>query len=79
MGSPCDADHRDFPALAHWGLVATEEFQATFPGTTLTTSEWVSWEIMYLDVFTFIVVVIALVLGVVGLYVGSMLKRPAKS
>jgi len=30
-------------------------------------------------VFTFIVVVIALVLGVVGLYVGSMLKRPAKS
>ena len=69
----------NFPALAHWGLVATEEFQATFPGTTLTTSEWVSWEMMYLDVFTFIVVVIALVLGVVGLYVGSMLKRPAKS
>ena len=68
----------NFPALAHWGLMAEEAYQGQY-GTTLTTSEWVSWEMMYLDVFTFIVVVIALVLGVVGLYVGSMLKRPAKS
>ena len=69
----------NFPALAHWGLKATEEFQAAYPGTTLTTSEWVSWEMMYLDVFTFIVVVIALALGFIGLYIGSMLKRPAKT
>jgi len=69
----------NFPALAHWGPMATEEYQAAYPGTTLSTSEWVNWEMMYLDVFTFIVAVMALVLGFIGLYVGSMLRKPKKS
>lgn len=66
-------------ALANWGLKTTEEFQAANPGTTLSTVEWVNWEMMYLDIFMFIVVVMALVLGLVGLYVGSMLRRSVKS
>ena len=66
-------------ALISWGLKATEEFQAVNPGTSLSTAEWVNWEMMYLDIFMFIVVVIALVLGSIGLYIGSLLRRPAKN
>lgn len=66
-------------AITDWGPTVKEEYEAAYPGTTLSTSEWVNWEMMYLDVFTFIVVVMALVLGFIGLYVGSMLRRPVKS
>ncbi|MDH5375303.1 MAG: hypothetical protein OEW95_05755 [Candidatus Bathyarchaeota archaeon] len=65
--------------LAHWGLASEEEFKASYPDTTLSTAEWTNWEMMYLDSFMFLIVVISLVLGFVGLYVGSMLRRPAKS
>jgi hypothetical protein len=66
------------PTQAHWGLFAEEAYQGQY-GTTLSTIEWVHWEIMYLDIFVFLFVVVALVLGLIGLYAGSMLKRPAKS
>jgi len=67
--------------LAHWGLMAEEEFELMFPGAAepSTAAEWVSYEMMYNASFMFFVVAIALVLGFIGLYVGSMLKRPAKS
>jgi len=65
--------------LADWGPKAKEEYLAANPGTTLSTSEWVTWEMMYLDVFMFLVVGMALVLGFIGLYVGSMLRKPVKS
>jgi len=66
-------------AVADWGPMAKEEYLAENPGATLSTSEWVTWEYMSLDMFTFLMVGMALVLGFVGLYVGSMLRRPAKS
>lgn len=69
----------NLPALADWGTKAKEEFQAANPGKTLSTSEWLTWEYMYLDVFTFLMVGMTLVLGAIGLYVGSMLRKPAKS
>ena len=62
--------------LADWGPMAKEEYQAANPGTTLSTSEWVNWEMMYLDVFMFLCVVMALVLGFIGLCIGSMLRKP---
>jgi len=67
--------------LAHWGLMAEEEFRLMFPGATepSTAAEWVSYEMMYNASFMFLVVAIVLVLGFIGLYVGSMLRRPAKS
>jgi len=65
--------------LADWGPVAKEEYQAAYPGTTLSTSEWVTWEMMYLDIFTCVMVVVVLVLGFIGLYIGSMLRKPVKS
>jgi hypothetical protein len=65
-------------SVAHWGQMAEEAYQGQY-GTTLSTLEWVHWEFMYLDVFGFIFVGMALVLGLIGLYVGSMLRKPKKS
>jgi len=64
---------------ADWGQSVKEEFLAKYPGTTLSTSEWVTWNFMFLDLFTCIMVGIALVLGFIGLYIGSMLRKPKKS
>lgn len=66
-------------SLAHWGLSVEEEYLAANPGTTLSTSEWVTVEMMYQDLTMFLTVVVALVLGFIGLYVGSMLRKPKKS
>ena len=66
-------------AVADWGLSVKEEYLAMNPGATLSTSEWVTWEYMSLDMFTFLMVCVALVSGFIGLYIGSMLRRPAKS
>jgi len=65
-------------SLADWGPKAKEEYLAANPGATLSTSEWVVWEMMTLDMFMFLVVGMALVLGFIGLYVGSMLRKPVK-
>jgi len=65
--------------VTDWGPMAKEEYLAANPGATLSTSEWVNWEEMYLDIFMFSVVGVALVFGFIGLYVGSMLRRPLKS
>lgn len=65
--------------IADWGLSVKEEVLAADPGATLSTSEWVTWEYMYIDMFAFLLVVMGLVLGFIGLYVGSMLRKPVKS
>ena len=62
--------------IADWGAMAKEEFLAGNPGTTLSTAEWVNWEMMYMDAFMFLLVALALVLSFVGLYVGSALRKP---
>jgi hypothetical protein len=64
---------------ADWGPIAKEEYLAAHPGATLSTAEWLTWEMMTLDSFMFLIVVIALVLGFIGLYVGSILRKPSKS
>jgi len=66
-------------SIADYGLLIKEEYLAANPGATLSTSEWVTWEYMYLDMFTFLMVGFSLVLGFVGLYIGSMLRKPKKS
>jgi len=65
--------------LADWGLKTKEEYLAMYPGAILSTGELVAWEMMSLDAFMFFVVGLALVFGFIGLYVGSMLRRPGKS
>jgi len=66
-------------SIADYGLSVKEVYLAANPGATLSTSEWVTWEYMYLDSFTFLMVGMALVLGFIGLYIGSMLRKPKKS
>jgi len=66
-------------SIADWGLSVKEDYLAKYPGTTLSTSEWVTWEMMFQDVFAFLLVGMALVLSLIGLYIGSMFRRPAKS
>ena len=66
-------------SIADYGLSVKEEYLAANPGATLSTFEWVTWEYMYLDMFMFLMVGMALVLGLIGLYVGSMLRKPSKS
>jgi len=66
-------------SIADYGLSVKEEYLAANPGATLSTFEWVTWEYMYLDMFMFLMVGMALLLGLIGLYVGSMLRKPKKS
>jgi hypothetical protein len=66
--------------VAHWGLMAEEDLQAMYPEITLSTNaEWVSWEMVNNASFMFLIVGMALVLGFIGLYIGSMLRKPKKS
>jgi len=66
--------------VAHWGLMAEEEFQLMYPGAAEpSTAEWVSYEMMYNGSFSFLIVGSALLLGFIGLYIGSMLRKPKKS
>jgi len=64
-------------SLAHWGLWIVEAYKGEY-GATLSTYEWVKWEMMLQDIVVFMAVGMALVFGFVGLYIGSMLRRPAK-
>jgi len=64
-------------SIAHWGLWIEEAYKGEY-GATLSTKEWVDLEMMYQDIAVFAAVGMALVLGFVGLYVGSMLRRPAE-
>jgi len=68
-----------FPALPHWGLAVKDAYEAANPGTTLSNSEWLTVESMALAQVMFIDIVMVLVLGFIGLYVGSMLRKPKKS
>ena len=64
--------------LADWGAAAKAEYLAAFSGTSLSPQEWVSWEMMYTDLFLFLVVGLAVILSLVGLYAGSTIRKPKK-
>jgi len=64
--------------IADLGPMVKEGYQGQY-GTTLSTSEWVNLESMNYDGFIFLTVGMVLVLGFIGLYVGSMLRKPKKS
>jgi len=64
--------------IADLGPMIKEGYQGQY-GTTLSTSEWVYFESMHYDAFMFMTVGMVLLLGFIGLYVGSMLRKPSKS
>ena len=68
-----------FPTHADWAPYIKETYEAANPGSTLSTLDWFIVELMALSQVMFLNVVIVLVLGFIGLYVGSMLRRPVKS
>jgi len=67
------------PALADWNPAVKEAYLEANPGTTLSTSEWLNVESLAILQVMFIDVVMVLVFVFIGLYVGSMLRRPGKS
>jgi len=64
--------------IADFGPMVKEKYQGQF-GTTLSTSEWVNLESMYYDAFIFQTVGLILVLGFIGLHIGSMFRKPKRS
>jgi hypothetical protein len=63
-------------AKADWTTWVKETYTGTPPSSAF---EWYVVEGVYLGAQVFLNVVIVLFLGFIGLYVGSMFKRPAKS
>jgi len=65
------------PSFADWAPTVKEAYQAEHPGATLSPREWLTVEGTTLAETIFIDIVIVLAFGLVGLYVGSMLRRPS--
>jgi hypothetical protein len=63
-------------AMTDWTAWVKEEYTGTAPSSAF---EWYAVEGMFLGYQVFLNVVIVLALGFVGLYIGSMFKRPAKT
>ncbi len=66
-------------AMADWTTWVKETYLEANPGASLSAFEWYVVEGTYLGAMMFLNVIIVLLLGFIGLYVGSMFKRPAKS
>jgi len=67
------------PALGHWAQMVYEAYEAMYPATELSTSEWVFWEMTVLSLNLLLNAVMMFVLVFIGLYVGSMLRKQVKS
>jgi len=62
-----------------WIAATKDTYEAANPGTTLSTAEWVSVVNMAAFQLIFMNMIMMLVIGFIGLYVGSMLRKPSKS
>jgi hypothetical protein len=66
------------PAQAEWGAYVREAYQGQY-GSTLSTYGWVNWESVYTEMFASITVIMAVVTSIIGLYIGSKLRKPKKT
>jgi len=66
-------------SLPAWAPSVEEEFADMLGATPTSTSEWLGIEIMAMFSQAFMNVVGVLALGFIGLYIGSMLRKPVKS
>jgi len=66
-------------ALPHWGAWAQAQYEADNPGVVVSETDWYYIEGIILGLQVFINVILVLLLGFVGAYVGSMFKKPVKS
>ncbi len=69
----------NFPALGDWTPAVKEAIQKANPTSTFSTSQWLTFETMTLLEVVVINMVMAIVFGFIGLYIGSMLRKPKKT
>jgi hypothetical protein len=67
------------PSQGDWTPLVKETFQNANPGETLTASQWFNVETTALIQEIAVDIFIWIVLGFVGLYIGSMLRKSRKS
>jgi ABC-type multidrug transport system permease subunit len=67
------------PAQGEWTPAVKETFLKANPGTTLTNTQWLNVELFALGEEIALNMFIGIVLGFIGLYIGSMLRKPKKS
>jgi hypothetical protein len=71
--------HSAIPAQGDWTPLVKENYQNANPGKTLTTSQWWSVEVFTLDEVIAVNLLPWIVLSFIGLYIGSILRKPKKS
>jgi hypothetical protein len=68
-----------FGTVGHYGLWVDEYINSTYPTHGVTNENWMTYESMMLFALTAAFVALSLVLGFIGLYLGSMHKPSAKT
>jgi hypothetical protein len=68
-----------YGAIYHFGLMTDEILRNMYNTSAWTNTNWFSYEVMMLGIDVALFVVFALVFGFIGLYVGSMLRKPKKT
>ena len=69
----------NYPSLPSWGTVVDKAITNAYPNSTFSASQLLTLESNVLGNVVFENVVIALVVGFVGLYIGSKLRKPKKT
>ena len=68
-----------FSANSYYGAWTKEYLQSWFQTGSWTTTDWFVYEELALFMNVALNVVLTLVLGFIGLYIGSMLRKPKKT
>ena len=68
-----------FPSNPYYGAWTKETLQSMFSTVAWTTVDWFVYEELVTFMMVALNVVLALVLGFIGLYAGSMLRKPKKT
>ena len=57
---------------------ATQSYNGQY-GSTLSAYQWTLWQGLYADMLSFELVAVLVVTAIIGLYMGSMLRKPKKT
>jgi hypothetical protein len=68
-----------FPSNPYYAAWTKDTLQSMFSTGSWTTMDWFAYEELTLIIFVALNVVLAFVLGFIGLYAGSMLRKPKKT
>ena len=68
-----------FPTNSYYGAWTTETLKSMYSTGAWTTADWFAYEGMMTFLNVALNVVLVLVLGFIGLYAGSMLRKPKKT